>query len=57
MQTNIIGKPLDRVDARLKVTGAAKYAAEFNQANMAYGFAVRSKIGNGTIHTFNCSRA
>jgi xanthine dehydrogenase YagR molybdenum-binding subunit len=24
-----IGKPLDRVDGRLKVTGAARYAAEF----------------------------
>ena len=57
MQTNIIGKPLDRVDARLKVTGAAKYAAEFTQTNTAYGFAVRSKIGNGTITAFDLSAA
>ncbi len=28
MQTNVIGKPVDRVDAWLKVTGAAIYAAE-----------------------------
>ena len=25
----IIGQPIDRVDGRLKVTGRAKYAAEF----------------------------
>jgi xanthine dehydrogenase YagR molybdenum-binding subunit len=57
MQTNVIGKPIDRIDARLKVTGAAKYAAEFNQANMAYAFAVRSTIGNGTITRFDTSAA
>lgn len=45
----LIGKPVDRVDGRLKVTGAAKYAAEFNQANMAYAFPVCSTIAKGTI--------
>ncbi|MDQ2747017.1 MAG: xanthine dehydrogenase family protein molybdopterin-binding subunit [Acidobacteriota bacterium] len=57
MQTNIIGKPIDRLDARLKVTGAAKYAAEFNQKNMAYAFPVRSTVGNGTITSFDVSAA
>lgn len=45
----VTGKPIDRVDGRLKVTGAAKYAAEFNQPNMAYAFPVCSTIAKGTI--------
>ncbi len=53
----VIGQPLDRKDARLKVTGAAKYAAEFNQTNMAYGFPVRSTIGRGAITVFDTSAA
>ncbi|MBA3712457.1 MAG: xanthine dehydrogenase family protein molybdopterin-binding subunit [Pyrinomonadaceae bacterium] len=57
MKTNIIGKPVDRVDARLKVTGAAKYAAEFNQNQMAYAFPVRSTIGNGSITNIDTSAA
>ena len=53
----LIGKPLDRIDGRLKVTGAARYSAEFNQANMAYGFPIRSTIANGTIRDFNIEAA
>ncbi len=52
-----IGKPIDRVDAWLKVTGGAKYAAEFNQKNMAYGFPIRSTIGKGTITSFDMDAA
>ena len=52
-----IGQPIDRKDARLKVTGAAKYAAEFNQTNLAYGFPVRSTVGVGTISAFDTSAA
>ena len=57
MKTDVIGKPIDRKDARLKVTGAAKYAAEFNQTRMAYAFPVRSTIGHGTIKSFDTSEA
>jgi xanthine dehydrogenase YagR molybdenum-binding subunit len=57
MKTNIIGKPIDRVDARLKVTGAAKYAAEFSQNNLAYAFPVRSTIGKGAIATIDTGAA
>ena len=35
-----IGKPLDRVDGRQKVTGGARYAAEHNLENLAYGVLV-----------------
>ena len=52
-----VGKPIDRVDGRLKVTGAAKYAAEFNQSNMAYAFPVRSTIANGTITRIDAGKA
>ena len=53
----LIGKPIDRVDARLKVTGAAKYAAEFNQAQMAYAFPVSATIAKGAIVGFDDSQA
>jgi xanthine dehydrogenase YagR molybdenum-binding subunit len=52
-----IGKPLDRKDGRLKVTGQAKYAAEFNVDNLAYAFAIRSTIGLGTITGFDTAAA
>ncbi len=53
----VTGKPIDRKDGRLKVTGAAKYAAEFNQANMAYAFPVRTTIAKGTITAFDTRAA
>ena len=49
----LIGKPIDRVDGRLKVTGAAKYTAEFNLDKMVYGFPIRSTIANGTVTGFD----
>ncbi|TGE06239.1 xanthine dehydrogenase family protein molybdopterin-binding subunit [Hymenobacter fodinae] len=47
--TNYIGKPTNRVDGPAKVTGAAKYAAEFNVPNLAYGVVVSSPIAKGKI--------
>jgi xanthine dehydrogenase YagR molybdenum-binding subunit len=44
-----IGTPTSRVDGRVKVTGEAKYAGEFNVANLAYGFVVESTIPKGRI--------
>ena len=44
-----IGKEMSRVDGVLKVTGKAKYAAEFVVDNMAYGFLVMSRIAKGKI--------
>ncbi len=48
-----IGKPINRIDAFLKVTGTAKYAAEFNPKNMVYGFPVRATIAKGSITSFD----
>src|SRR5437763_1379389 len=47
--TEITGKPIDRVDGRLKVTGAATYSAEFNIPNLAYGVLITSTITKGHI--------
>src|SRR5437764_6948143 len=44
-----VGKPVDRVDGRLKVTGAARYAAEAQVANATYGVLVTSTIAKGKI--------
>ncbi|MBN9279317.1 MAG: xanthine dehydrogenase family protein molybdopterin-binding subunit [Hyphomicrobium sp.] len=49
MNPQAIGKPLTRIDGRAKVTGAARYAAEFNQPNQAYAVIVSSTIGLGRI--------
>ncbi len=57
MKTEVIGKPIDRTDGRAKVTGAAKYAAEFGVNNVAYAFPVRSTIANGTITAIDTSAA
>lgn len=47
----------DRVDGKLKVTGAAKYAAEYNIPNTAYGVLVGSTIAKGTIQSVDISEA
>jgi xanthine dehydrogenase YagR molybdenum-binding subunit len=52
----IVGKPLDRIDGRLKVTGGARYAYEMQQ-NALYGFVVEASIGKGTIRSIDTSAA
>ncbi|MFN2459983.1 MAG: xanthine dehydrogenase family protein molybdopterin-binding subunit [Candidatus Velthaea sp.] len=52
-----VGAPLDRVDGRLKVTGAAKYSAEWPMPNMLYGYLVLSTIANGRIASIDASAA
>ncbi|ASY65191.1 Periplasmic aromatic aldehyde oxidoreductase, molybdenum binding subunit YagR (plasmid) [Sinorhizobium sojae CCBAU 05684] len=46
---NWIGKPLTRVDGRAKVTGAARYAADFNQPGQLYAVIVSATVGLGRI--------
>jgi len=44
----VVGKPLDRVDGRLKVTGGARYAYEVEHGPaVAYGYVVEASIGKG----------
>jgi len=52
-----LGKPVSRVDGRAKVTGAAKYAAEFGGANLAYGYVVPSAIACGRVRKIEIDRA
>jgi xanthine dehydrogenase YagR molybdenum-binding subunit len=52
-----IGTPASRVDGRVKVTGEAKYAGEFNVANLAYGYVVESTIPKGRIKGIDISDA
>jgi xanthine dehydrogenase YagR molybdenum-binding subunit len=53
----MIGKPIDRIDARLKVTGAARYAAEFNVPSAVHAVLVQSTIPAGTITGFDLQEA
>jgi xanthine dehydrogenase YagR molybdenum-binding subunit len=52
-----IGKEMSRVDGVAKVTGKAKYAAEFQAPNIAYGFIVNGTIAKGTIKSIDTSAA
>src|SRR5271167_4981666 len=54
---NLIGQPIDRVDGPLKVSGAAKYAAEFPVANLAHAVAVTSTIAKGTVKSIDVTAA
>jgi xanthine dehydrogenase YagR molybdenum-binding subunit len=49
----LIGKPVDRVDGRLKVTGKAPYSAEFALQNLAYGVTLQSTIAKGRIRSID----
>src|SRR3954454_15187193 len=53
----VLGKPIDRVDGRLKVTGGARYAYETQQDNVLYGFLVEASIGKGTIRSIDTRAA
>ncbi|AUD05789.1 xanthine dehydrogenase family protein molybdopterin-binding subunit [Spirosoma pollinicola] len=55
--TGSIGKPINRVDGVDKVTGKAKYAAEFNVPDLTYGVVVSSAIAKGKIKSFDASDA
>jgi xanthine dehydrogenase YagR molybdenum-binding subunit len=48
---------LDRVDGKLKVTGAAKYSAEYEIPNLSYGVLVTSTIAKGRIKTIDTKAA
>ncbi|MBO0933145.1 xanthine dehydrogenase family protein molybdopterin-binding subunit [Fibrella aquatilis] len=52
-----IGQPVKRVDGYDKVTGKAKYAAEFNVPGLTYGYVVSGTIAKGKITRIDSSRA
>jgi xanthine dehydrogenase YagR molybdenum-binding subunit len=55
--TTYIGTATSRVDGRAKVTGAAKYAAEFNTPGLAHASVVTSTIAKGRIARVDASEA
>src|SRR5438045_9698411 len=55
--TSPIGKSLARVDGRLKVTGAATYAAELQRSQLTYGVLIQSAIANGRVVKIDISAA
>lgn len=57
IQAKSMSTALSRVDGPLKVTGSAKYPAEFNLPNLTYAFLVMSPIAKGTITAIDASAA
>ncbi len=52
-----LGKPVSRVDGRLKVTGAALYAADHPAKGITHAFLIKSRIGKGRITGFDSAEA
>jgi xanthine dehydrogenase YagR molybdenum-binding subunit len=58
MTTNSsIGKPLNRLEGRAKVTGSATYAAEYNVPGLLYGYVVNCVITKGKILAIDTTAA
>ena len=55
--TQPLGQPLDRVDGRLKVTGQARYAAEFPEDGLLHGSVVSSSIACVRVLHIDASKA
>jgi xanthine dehydrogenase YagR molybdenum-binding subunit len=52
-----VGKPIDRIEALEKVNGSAKYAADYQFKDLAYGVVVTTTISKGTIVEINSKAA
>ena len=52
-----VGDPMDRVDGRLKVTGGARYAAEFPVPNVVHAAIVTSTVPTGRITAIDTAAA
>lgn len=57
MEATHVGSPRRRVDGRLKVTGAAQYAAEFDAPGLLFGYVVSSGIAKGRITRIDTAAA
>ncbi|OLP57732.1 xanthine dehydrogenase [Xaviernesmea oryzae] len=58
-QLNVVGKPLDRIDGPLKVSGRATYAYEWHDPAIkpAYGVIIHATIPKGRIRRMDASAA
>ncbi len=57
MNADVLGKPHDRLEGRLKVTGALRYSGDQPIENIAYGYLVTSTIARGKIRAMDVSEA
>jgi xanthine dehydrogenase YagR molybdenum-binding subunit len=57
MTESPLGTSVRRVDARLKVTGAARYAADHQVDGLCHGYLVLSTAGRGTIRAMDTRAA
>ena len=55
--TQAVGKPLNRVDGKLKVTGGAHYTADFPLKNLAYAVCLSSTVARGRIQSIDTKAA
>jgi xanthine dehydrogenase YagR molybdenum-binding subunit len=53
----LIGKPLDRIEGPLKVTGTAEYSYDGQAENLAYGWVLTADIAVGRITSINADAA
>ncbi|ACU59651.1 xanthine dehydrogenase family protein molybdopterin-binding subunit [Chitinophaga pinensis] len=56
-ETTYIGRPMNRVDGYAKVTGDAKYAADYHAKGLCYGVVVSAGIARGRIVDIDTSAA
>jgi len=56
-ELKVLGKPTKRIDAQLKVTGAARYTADIQLAGMLYGRLLRSPHAHAKIRSIDTSAA
>lgn len=48
-----VGKAINRLEGKMKVTGAAKYAADYKADSLLYGYVVNSPVTKGRIKSIN----
>ena len=53
--SKLVGKPINRVDGSLKVSGQAPYSAEFHLDNQVYGVLVSATIAKGKVDNIDSS--
>ena len=52
-----VGQPISRLEGKQKVTGTAKYAAEYEANNLLYAYVVNSTITKGKILSIDVNKA
>ena len=57
-RSGLMGKPMDRIDGRLKVTGQAPYAYEVHEGGRpAYGYLLEASIAKGRVASIDAATA